>query len=532
MEPKEKIYRAIGYIRISKEEKEKNPGNSIAGQKALLEEYSRTHNDIQLVGFQIDDGFSGVGFCRPGLGKLISQLQNGNADCILVKDLSRFARNYVGAGEYLERIFPAMGIRFIAVTDGYDSEKGNTQQKELLMPVKNLINDFYSGDISQKTKASLQVKRKEGIWVGAFPVYGYKKTKKNCLTEDADAARIVRYIFQKKLEGYSTSAIAHMLNQRGIFCPLEYKKINDVFINENLRRYPMAIWHASAVDVILRNSTYIGRLEQGKTTTVSYKVKKVVKKPPEDWSCVEHCHQPLIPADIFYCVREIMEKDLRHSVYGKEEHCLSGLLYCGDCHMPLHGTSTKKGSVQYQYFVCGSYKKESQSCSSHRVSMKVLFQAVSFSLGWQVLLQWEHWPGKKEKEDYRSKKKNELLKKKILLLKKENSLIRSLEKLESGIETGIIGKKEGELVRKRVDHQREVIQKWLCHTHPLFETDNPLYQDLEQLREKAFSQAVRRAMTVYFIEKVWVYEKTKGYDRIEIQLSFNSLDTVESICNP
>ena len=221
-----KIWNATLYLRLSRDDGDKEESNSITGQRELLRDFIRNRPELREYAVRIDDGFTGSNFERPDFKKMMEDVKEGRTNCIIVKDLSRFGRNYLDAGEYIEKIFPFLGVRFIAVNDNYDSLGEKSASDDLVIPFKNLINEAYCRDISVKVRTQLEIKRKSGQYIGAFAVYGYMKdeTDKNRLIVDEYAADIVRDIFAWKLDGMSPQDIAVRLNQSGILSPMEYKK--------------------------------------------------------------------------------------------------------------------------------------------------------------------------------------------------------------------------------------------------------------------------------------------------------------------
>jgi DNA invertase Pin-like site-specific DNA recombinase len=191
------IYNAVDYLRLSKEDGDKAESDSIANQRDLITNFVKSMPEIRLCSERIDDGFSGVDFNRPAFNLMMEDIKAGRINCIIVKDLSRFGRNYIEAGRYIERIFPFLGVRFIAINDGYDSAKEKSTSDDIIIPFKNLVNDAYCRDISVKIRSQLEVKRKNGEFIGSFAVYGYMKSaeNKNQLVIDPYAAKIVRDIF-------------------------------------------------------------------------------------------------------------------------------------------------------------------------------------------------------------------------------------------------------------------------------------------------------------------------------------------------
>lgn len=293
-----KIWNATLYLRLSRDDGDKEESNSITGQRELLRDFIRTRPELREYAVRIDDGFTGSNFERPSFKKMLEDVKAGRTNCIIVKDLSRFGRNYLDAGEYIEKIFPFLGVRFIAVNDNYDSLGGKNASDELIIPFKNLINEAYCRDISVKVRTQLEVKRKSGQYIGAFAVYGYLKdeTDKNRLVADEYAADVVRDIFKWKLEGMSPQDIAARLNHSGVLSPMEYKRSLGMRFATSFKANPQAAWSANAVLRILKNPVYTGVLIQGKETTPSYKVRKRVTKPETNGQSFRTPTKPLSSA--------------------------------------------------------------------------------------------------------------------------------------------------------------------------------------------------------------------------------------------
>lgn len=214
----EKYFRVAAYIRLSREDGDKAESDSVTNQKKLILDFLNGKEEFVIYDTYIDDGFSGTNFRRPAFTRLIRDIEEGYANCVIVKDLSRFGRDYIETGRYLERFFPEHGIRFISITDNIDSEK---QIYDMLLPIRNIFNEQYARDISQKIHASLQTKQKAGEFIGAFAPYGYRKApdNKNKLVVDEYAAEIVRKIFDLFLQGHGKIRIAGILNEEGILSP-------------------------------------------------------------------------------------------------------------------------------------------------------------------------------------------------------------------------------------------------------------------------------------------------------------------------
>lgn len=289
--------------------------------------------------------------------------------------MSRLGRNYIETGKLLERFFPFMGVRFIAINDNYDSLTHNAQSDSLIIPFKNLMNDAYSADISKKIRSEFEVRRKNGEFIGSFAAFGYRKdpADHNRLIIDEDAAAVVRDIFRWKIEGQSQQAIADRLNGLGVPSPLEYKKAVGSRYTTVFSINARAKWTPVAVGRILKNELYTGVLTQGMSTTENYKIRHRIQRPESEWARVDGAHEAIIPAGDFALVSRLLNKDTRIAPGGRAVYLFSGLLYCGDCGRSLVRKPVK--NTEYVYYVCSTYKKDG-SCGSHRISEKSLYDTV------------------------------------------------------------------------------------------------------------------------------------------------------------
>ncbi len=378
---KDRVYHAAVYVRLSKEDGDKEESDSIVNQKDLIRAFLADKPEICICGEFVDDGYSGADFNRPSFKRMVSQIEAGQIDCVVVKDLSRFGRNFVEAGRYIDQIFPAMGIRFIAVNDHYDSVNGRTSSDRILIPFKNLINDAFCRDISIKVRSQLEIKRKKGDFIGSFAVYGYQKSPedRHKLIVDDYAAGIVKDIFRWKLEGASQQRIADRLNERGILSPMEYKRFCGLSYQSGFQVNPKSRWTAVTVGRILRNEFYIGILVQGKRTTPNHKVKKTIVKPSGEWVRVENSHPPIIDREDFLAVEKLLLQDTRVAPNEQEVYLLSGLVFCGDCGQNMVRNSVCRNGKTYVYYMCGN-NRTNRACSSHRISDKLLEESVFLSL--------------------------------------------------------------------------------------------------------------------------------------------------------
>lgn len=371
-----KIYNACIYARLSRDDGDKLESDSITNQKALIRDFLSKHPEIHMVSEKTDDGYSGVNFDRPAFQEMMDEIRSGKVNCVVVKDLSRFGRNYIEAGNYIERVFPFMGVRFIAINDSYDSLDKN-QSDSLIIPFKNLINDAYCKDISVKIRSQLEIKRKKGQFIGAFAVYGYLKDEEdhNRLVIDTYASEVVRAIFKWKLEGMSQGRIADKLNMQGVLCPMEYKISLGMKVQTNFRVHKKAMWSPVSVTRILTNEIYTGVLVQGKSGTPNYKVKKVMPKDEEEWIRVEDSHPAIVTKRNFDTVQRIMQRDIRIAPAEETVYPFSVYLKCADCGQNMVRKHYTAGDKEYTYFIC-STRKTKKGCSTHSIDEETLMASV------------------------------------------------------------------------------------------------------------------------------------------------------------
>ena len=318
---------------------------------------------------------------------IMQDIEKRNVNCIIVKDLSRFGRNYIETGRYLERIFPFMGVRFIAINDHYDSAEENDDKGRILIPFNNLINDTYCRDISLRVRSHLDVKRKEGQFIGSFAGYGYRKDPKdkNHLIIDEYAAGIVQEIFKQKLNGMSSQRIASHLNELGVLPPNEYKRANGFNYTCGFQAGLNQKWTVVSVNRILKNESYTGTLIQGKRRKINYKVKKSHDVGSENWIRVEDAHDAIISKGEFQQVQQLLELDTRTAPSQTTVYPLSGFLRCADCGQNMIRRTVTKNGKKYQYYHCSTYKNGG-GCTPHMINSEKLTESVLAAIRHQVTL--------------------------------------------------------------------------------------------------------------------------------------------------
>ena len=352
------VYKAIKYIRLSYTDDKTTESDSVANQRRLIDDYIARHPEIEVVAEKIDDGYSGVLFDRPAFQEMMRMIEQGEANCVIVKDLSRLGREYIETGRYMRRVFPAYGVRFIAINDNVDTE--NDAADDLTVSVKNIMNEAYCRDISVKTRTSLDVKRRNGDFVGAFTVYGYIKSEdnKNLLVPDPYASRVVQNIFQMRLEGSSALRIANELNRLGILSPLAYKKNHGLpYAKKGYADREDCKWSATTIIRMLQDETYTGTLVQGKQGTSNYKIKQMEQKPESEWIRIPDAHEPLITKQDFDLVQRIRGLDTRTSPKQDTVYLFSGVLICGCCGSRMTRKTNRVNGKEYHYYYCPTGKK-------------------------------------------------------------------------------------------------------------------------------------------------------------------------------
>jgi DNA invertase Pin-like site-specific DNA recombinase len=324
----------------------------------MIDEWLKSHPEIEVIGEKVDDGFSGILFDRPAFKEMMDEIYEGKINCIVCKDLSRLGREYIETGRHLRRIFPEYGVRFIAINDNIDtlSDSGD----DLTVSLKSIMNDAYCRDISIKTRSALDVKRANGEFTGACPVYGYKKdeTNHNHLVIDDYPASIVQDIFRMKLDGHSAARIADILNERAVLSPMEYKKDRGLpYPKGGYADIDGAKWSATTVIRMLSDETYIGTLTQGKNGTPNYKLKGLVQKPKEEWHIIENAHGAIIKKHNFDLVQKILRLDTRTSPHSDKVYVFSGILICGCCGNRMTRKTVPYKGEKYYYYCCPTTKK-------------------------------------------------------------------------------------------------------------------------------------------------------------------------------
>ncbi len=533
------LYHVGIYLRLSREEAPSQMGSresgSISSQRELARDFVLSRKDMEIFDIYADDGYSGVSFKRPEFERLMGDVYGGRVDCIVVKDLSRFGRDYIEAGRLIQKTFPALNVRFIAITDHYDSLTAREGETDFVVPVKNFVNDAYCRDISCKVRSSQKAKRNQGEFIGAFAVYGYQKQGKNRISPDPYAAQIVRNIFAWKMEGMSCFAIAGKLNAMGVLSPMEYKLSKGENYATGFMANPGGRWYAMSVRRILTDEVYTGTLVQGKTEKINYKLDIRRKKPRDEWARVEGAHTPIVTAEEFSCVQKLMATGSRACKGEEKAHLFSGFLFCGDCGKPMARRVNRYQGKDTVTFICTTRNK-GRGCSRHSIREKeaaglVLavfrskFPAEEGQRGVAGIRQGREKPG--DKENREACGEFSLLRCEVQRLRREEENYTVLGSgLYEDLKGGLITQKEYQAFHRLYEKQRQELQeagkKQESTLGILEESQGAENLPKGSLEEWMGPEKLGRRGLLFFILRIWVYEDK----RIKIELKWGEGDGV------
>lgn len=524
------MYDADVYLRLSKEDGDKEESDSITNQRELILEFLKSREDIRIHAVRVDDGYSGVNFERPAFQQMLEDIKTGKVNCVVTKDLSRFGRNHIEVGKYIEKIFPYLGVRFIAVNDRYDSLADDSQADNIIIPFKNLINDAYCRDISIKIRSNLEAKRRRGDFVGPFAPYGYRKSDedKNKLEIDEEAAEVVRSIFRLYLQGNNAYKIAEKLNKKNVLTPMDYKKESGSAFYTGFKKNMKSQWTHMHILRILSNPVYTGTLVQGKETTPNYKVKKKVKRDQGKWSRVENTHDAIIAAVDFSNVQEQLEMDTRTGTAKDQVYYLSGVVKCGDCGANMVRKTVPSGKRKFVYYVCGGHKGNKDVCSPHSINAEALEESVLKLLNCQIrnvtdlgriLDKLDDAQIRKGEIDKRSrqaaKKKEEIEKYNHLRLD-----------LYEDYKDGLITKEEylelKEIYENRTQAAEQILEAMEVEAAFLADGRENTCGWVNEFKKYGLLERLSREVVISLIAQIFIYEKKEGerYPRIEVQFKY------------
>ena len=519
------LFNVAEYIRLSREDGDKAESDSIGNQRKLILDYLKGKDEFVLYDTYVDDGFTGTNFKRPAFMRMIEDIEAGNVNCVIVKDLSRFGRDYIDTGKYLERYFPDRDVRFISITDNIDSMK---QAYDMLLPIKNIFNEQYARDISKKVHSSMRAKQKAGEFIGAFASYGYKKSSadKNKLVIDEYAAGVVRRVFRMYVSGLGKNSIAVTLNKEGIVCPSEYKKMNGENYRNSHRLESTSYWTYSTINRLLQNEMYVGNMVQGRKTQRMRGKQRAIDK--EDWIIVKGTHEAIIDEDTWNKAQDLLKRRTRGLNLNTNMTILAGYIKCGDCGRSLVkkvGTSGHgEGIINYY---CGTYVRSGrQYCTPHPMphlvlesiildDLKTIIQSVD---DLREVISQNHAAGAAKRVTDNEKN----------WLNTELEKVRKLKKaIYEDYREEMLSKEEYVTFRQDYLKKEEQLEKQLANLEERqeLEADTDIFEIpwVKRLFELRSVDALDRDIVVEMLHEIKVYENHK------IEITYNFSDELEAL---
>lgn len=520
-----KIYKTALYLRLSRDDDFKGESSSIQTQRIMLRKYA-SENGLSVVDEYIDDGYSGTNFDRPGFQRMIDDIEAGKIDCVVTKDLSRLGRNYILTGQYTDFYFPSKGVRYIAVNDNYDTLSGENE----LAPFLNILNEMHARETSKKVTAGFRAKFSNGAHYGAYAPVGYKKDPdmKGHLLIDLETSWIVEKIFDLALHGKGAASITRSLIDEKIPTPgfLKYQK-DGTFANvyANASEEKKYAWTIAQVKSILKDETYIGNSVHNKQKKVSFKNKKKIRTPKEEWFVVENTHDAIIPNEVFYRVQEQIVKRRRKRKDGTVQ-IFSGMVKCADCGWSMAYVLNTQNKTPYGYFHCSNNGQGLKHCSMHYIRYDVLYEYVLSRVQyWTAVVQQDEGDLLNKllndrdsvRDSVKQKQLNELKNVERRKKKVDNLFIKLYEDWSAG---RITDYNFNMLSEKYQKEQKELDEKILILKQEMeraMQTEEDVAKWIELIKKYANPSELTAELLNALIDKIVVHEATKDEDGHRVQ---------------
>lgn len=524
------------YCRLSHDDELQGDSNSIINQKKILSNYAKEHHFANPEYF-VDDGFSGTNFERPDFKRMIELVENGEISTVIVKDMSRLGRDYLKVGFYSEVLFHEKNVRFIAVNDGVDSEKGDNE----FAPFRNIINEWYARDCSRKVKAVYRAKGLEGKHTGSHPLYGYMKSPddKNQWIVDEEAAAVVRRIFQMTIDGNGPWHIATILQKERVICPSAYLAMNGMGNSKNKEFDDIYRWWGTTVSYILNRIEYMGHTVNFKTEKRSYKDHNRRATDRDKWAVFENTHEAIIDEETFNTAQRLRTVKRRVNSLG-EANRLTGIVYCADCGRRMYNDRTEgKSKKRKNNYICSSYRRHTTQCTMHFIQASVIEELILASLRevsdftkenreeFRQLVM-KNSTVRQEEEVSNSRKRQSEQEKRIA------ELDRLIKRIYEDNVAGKLSDKRFEKLSAEYEREQEELEQSIAELKAdvdSYESRNSnVDKFLELLERYADFDTLTTPMLNEFVHKVIVHERVKGY-RYQtsqvIDIEFNFIGRVE-----
>lgn len=533
----DQTFKVAIYLRLSKEDDDlscssgaKSESNSISNQRKLIYDFMKSHPELDLYDEYKDDGKSGSNFDRAEFQRMMKDIEAGKVNCVIVKDQSRFGRDYIDVGKYKEKIFPKLGVRFITINEGYDSLSA-TSSDDLAFTINSFVYDFYIRDISTKIRTNLTAKKQNGEYAGAFVAYGYVKDSndKSKLVVDPFAADVVKDIFRWKIEGLSPQNIAVRLNGLGIPSPAEYKRLSGSNYRTSFQTSSKAVWSHVSVRRILKNEIYLGVMIQGKRTTPNYKTKTVVTKAESEWLRVEGTHEAIISVRDFELVQELLRDDTHCRAGDVTVPVYAGRIYCGDCGAAAVRKTVSYAGRRYVYYVCNANKHDKTVCSRHSIREDILGQVIYQTVRHQIDLLLDVDKALRQFENLSWEKHK--LKQLDASIEIQEEVVRKNNTLRLGIyedlRAGLLDRSEYESLKKelaeRIAEATAAIEKLNKEKREILDGVSKQQSWIEQFRQYENVTELTRPMVIHLIERINIFEDSN------IEIVFRHRNQIEEI---
>lgn len=517
------------YLRLSKEDELEEESNSITNQRFLIQTYIKNHSDLQNYTAEeyIDDGYSGKNFNRPGIQRLFQDIRKGKIHAIIVKDLSRFGRNYIEVGDYIEKIFPLLKIRFISVNNDFDLNRYVLPSMNIAF--QNLTYDFYSLENSEKIKSAMSKKRSQGSYITVLAPYGYKKSKNKCsqLEVDEESAAIVKLIFEQYMKYGKKTEVAKYLNKQHILTPQEYAEKKGLKYEWKYKE-ETKMWNSTMIKKILNNQVYIGHLVYHKKQVLEVGSKQSIAVPKEERHICENTHPAIISKEVFYLVnnKEFIEREENKKIKekrrkGDSNSPIKGYVKCGGCRHTL----TRRNRYIAAYYCRYYYQEKSHNCCSSNIKEETLINIVLSAIHNQAFLLSDL---KVLYEEYNScvKQKNKKIETEI---KSMENQIKQYEKNSFELYENY---QKGELIKTDLKKQKEMINEAIIKLREKIDNikNKMILKEnkqtvLDVLKGKEYITKLTRPIVEQLIKTIYVYNDKR------IEIVFNFRDEVEKIIN-
>lgn len=523
-----KLWRAALYIRLSREDEgDKAESCSVTSQREILKEYIKQHPDIELFDIYVDDGWSGTNFERPDFKRMMTDINAKKVNCVIVKDLSRFGRNAVDSGYYLDNVFTQLQVRFIAINNAVDTFSGNMNAAThcITVGVQNVINESVAATTSVNVRASLNIAREKGHFIGSFSTYGYLKDPDDHhkLIIDPETAPIVEQIFKWFVSGKSMLGITRELNAMGVPNPSAYKKLKGLKYHHPSLETSKGMWSDSSIRRILKNRMYIGDMVQGRNQTISYKIKQCRAIPEEDWIIVEGTHEPIVDKETFYKAQSLFNRHIKSPMKSNDVDLFAGIVRCADCKRIMSKKINELPYGTYEYYRCATYARmDKNACTKHTIRIDKLKRAVLITLQKTIdtATELSELVEQINKKPNRNRESGHLKSSLAMLTAEREKAFKMQTDLYPDLKSGLISREEYVSLKSGIEEKIKLLDEKIKNIHESMEQIDEgfnLANDfLEAFKKYGEITELTRPMLIDLVDEILVGEN----ERIQVNLKF------------